>query len=80
MNFLNTILMRYDPVFASCNLSCMKQLEGLLQTNQWHCYIDVKCYPVYVMKCSKSASATVKQWILDEEFTCDTPKREYDKY
>lgn len=68
------ILLRYDPVFATGNLICMKRLEGLLRTNDWHCYIDVKGYPVYVMKCPKSVSASVKQWISDEEFSCDTPK------
>lgn len=76
MVFFKKILLRYDPVFALCNLTCMKQLEGLLRTNDWHCYIDVKCYPVYIMKCPTSTSISVKQWIIDEEFTCNSPETE----
>lgn len=73
MGFFKKILLRYDPVFASCNLVCMKQLEDLLRTKDRQCYIDVKCYPVYIMKCPKPSSGSVKQWIVDEEFTCDSP-------
>lgn len=71
MVFFNHILIRYGPVFATCNLSCMKKLESLLQAEKRQCFIDVKCYPVYVMKCPQCDVPSVKQWIVDEEFTCE---------
>lgn len=63
--------LRYRPVFAASDLSRMIKLEAFLQLKQCrHCYIDMEGFPVYLMKCPAAVSASVRQWIKEEEFVC----------
>ena len=71
MFFFKNTLRHYYPVYASSNFLCMKKLESLLQIEQCHsCFIDVKGFPVYIMKCPGSVSESIKRWISEEGFVC----------
>lgn len=69
--FFENSLQRYRPVFAATDISCMIQLEKFLQLKQCcHCFIEMKGFPVYLMKCPASVSTSVKRWIVEEGFNC----------
>ena len=71
MYSFKNILPHYRPVFASSNFLCMKKLEDLLQIKQCRrCFVDVKGYPVYIMKCHDSDAESIKRWISEEGFVC----------
>ncbi|WKA56546.1 hypothetical protein [Planococcus shixiaomingii] len=80
MGFFKKIFVSYDPVFASSNLFCMMQLEDILKIKNCHCYIEMKSYPVFIMKCPSSDSMSAKQWIINEEFTCDKLEKDHIYY
>lgn len=71
MEVFKNSLQRYHPVFAASDISCLIQLEKFLQLKQCHhCFIEMKSFPVYLMKCPAAVSASVKHWIQEGEFTC----------